>query len=168
MASEENAENAVQTATKTIFLLGAVPRPVAIRRAGTAEIDRLSSSSGSPSKTLPRIIDSYSREAENLSKLRNLHYQHFIEETLLDRLQMEDANALHEEQMTRLVDTLDTSDFLSSFQLQQEMEGYRRLFPKFFQQKNPKEISSPERFELSRAEPMYLAGTRLNHSAKAT
>ena len=28
--------------------------------------------------------------------------------------------------------------------------------------------SSPERFELSRGNPMYLAGTRLNHSAKAT
>ena len=28
--------------------------------------------------------------------------------------------------------------------------------------------TSPERFELSRANPMYLAGTRLNHSAKAT
>lgn len=27
---------------------------------------------------------------------------------------------------------------------------------------------SPERFELSRGNPMYLAGTRLNHSAKAT
>ena len=26
----------------------------------------------------------------------------------------------------------------------------------------------PERFELSRGNPMYLAGTRLNHSAKAT
>ncbi len=26
----------------------------------------------------------------------------------------------------------------------------------------------PERFELSREDPMYLAGTRLNHSAKAT
>jgi hypothetical protein len=28
--------------------------------------------------------------------------------------------------------------------------------------------TSPERFELSRGNPMYLAGTRLNHSAKAT
>ncbi len=27
--------------------------------------------------------------------------------------------------------------------------------------------SQPERFELSRGNPMYLAGTRLNHSAKA-
>jgi hypothetical protein len=29
-------------------------------------------------------------------------------------------------------------------------------------------ISSPKRFELLRGNPMYLAGTRLNHSAKAT
>ena len=28
--------------------------------------------------------------------------------------------------------------------------------------------SSPERFELSWGNPMYLAGTRLNHSAKVT
>ena len=28
--------------------------------------------------------------------------------------------------------------------------------------------STPERFELSRGNPMYLAGTRLNHSAKAS
>ena len=36
--------------------------------------------------------------------------------------------------------------------------------------KNPewKWMTSPERFELSRGNPMYLAGTRLNHSAKAT
>jgi hypothetical protein len=27
---------------------------------------------------------------------------------------------------------------------------------------------SPKRFELLRGNPMYLAGTRLNHSAKAT
>ena len=31
-----------------------------------------------------------------------------------------------------------------------------------------KNLASPERFELSRGNPMYLAGTRLNHSAKAT
>ena len=31
-----------------------------------------------------------------------------------------------------------------------------------------KKATSPERFELSRGNPMYLAGTRLNHSAKAT
>ena len=31
-----------------------------------------------------------------------------------------------------------------------------------------KKETSPERFELSRGNPMYLAGTRLNHSAKAT
>ena len=29
-------------------------------------------------------------------------------------------------------------------------------------------VSSPKRFELLRGNPMYLAGTRLNHSAKAT
>ena len=34
--------------------------------------------------------------------------------------------------------------------------------------KKQKFITSPERFELSRGNPMYLAGTRLNHSAKAT
>ena len=34
--------------------------------------------------------------------------------------------------------------------------------------KKTKTDSSPERFELSRGNPMYLAGTRLNHSAKAT
>ena len=34
--------------------------------------------------------------------------------------------------------------------------------------KKKKHESSPERFELSRGNPMYLAGTRLNHSAKAT
>jgi hypothetical protein len=28
--------------------------------------------------------------------------------------------------------------------------------------------TTPERFELSRGNPMYLAGTRLNHSAKAS
>ncbi|KAK9016582.1 hypothetical protein V6N11_079077 [Hibiscus sabdariffa] len=28
--------------------------------------------------------------------------------------------------------------------------------------------ATPERFELSRGNPMYLAGTRLNHSAKAS
>jgi hypothetical protein len=31
-----------------------------------------------------------------------------------------------------------------------------------------KKHSTPERFELSRGNPMYLAGTRLNHSAKAS
>ena len=31
-----------------------------------------------------------------------------------------------------------------------------------------KKYTTPERFELSRGNPMYLAGTRLNHSAKAT
>jgi hypothetical protein len=34
--------------------------------------------------------------------------------------------------------------------------------------KGVKILASPERFELSRGNPMYLAGTRLNHSAKAT
>lgn len=31
-----------------------------------------------------------------------------------------------------------------------------------------KQLPSPKRFELLRGNPMYLAGTRLNHSAKAT
>ena len=31
-----------------------------------------------------------------------------------------------------------------------------------------KKNTTPERFELSRGNPMYLAGTRLNHSAKAS
>jgi hypothetical protein len=34
--------------------------------------------------------------------------------------------------------------------------------------KKLKKDSTPERFELSRGNPMYLAGTRLNHSAKAS
>ena len=34
--------------------------------------------------------------------------------------------------------------------------------------KRSKKITTPERFELSRGNPMYLAGTRLNHSAKAS
>ena len=36
------------------------------------------------------------------------------------------------------------------------------------QKERKKKVASPERFELSRGNPMYLAGTRLNHSAKAT
>ena len=36
------------------------------------------------------------------------------------------------------------------------------------EEKEKKDIATPERFELSRGNPMYLAGTRLNHSAKAS
>ena len=39
---------------------------------------------------------------------------------------------------------------------------------RFCKRQKMKKCSSPERFELSRGNPMYLAGTRLNHSAKAT
>lgn len=41
-------------------------------------------------------------------------------------------------------------------------------FGDHFDEKNKNKLPSPERFELSRGNPMYLAGTRLNHSAKAT
>jgi hypothetical protein len=36
------------------------------------------------------------------------------------------------------------------------------------EKKKGKKKTTPERFELSRGNPMYLAGTRLNHSAKAS
>ncbi|KAA0048350.1 hypothetical protein E6C27_scaffold264G00660 [Cucumis melo var. makuwa] len=43
-----------------------------------------------------------------------------------------------------------------------------RVMGKKKKKKKKCQKSSPERFELSRGNPMYLAGTRLNHSAKAT
>uniref|UniRef100_A0A3Q7FXK8 Uncharacterized protein n=1 Tax=Solanum lycopersicum TaxID=4081 RepID=A0A3Q7FXK8_SOLLC len=59
-----------------------------------------------------------------------------------------------------------------------EMEGRREAFSpngpyawyptRRNNRKEKNKKSSPERFELSRGNPMYLAGTRLNHSAKAT
>ncbi|KAL3535516.1 hypothetical protein ACH5RR_003977 [Cinchona calisaya] len=42
------------------------------------------------------------------------------------------------------------------------------LLEQYCQRHKKKFETSPERFELSRGNPMYLAGTRLNHSAKAT